>query len=229
MDVKQLIKMNNEKREKLTKDNREDYEEMVVYIRSNFNISELETEEVLMELLDHLLEAQSQGKTAKDIFGADLKAYCNELIAEIPKEPTSTKVLFVTYLVLNLIGSVGMFLAVFSFILYRFFDLGYRAWTFPLGTGIAIVVSGLILVSIWVASILLWINSSSFKTKKTKKWVEFLQLWIFSMIFLGLFIVIIKFMPSFGQEISISHLMIFIFAAIFYVISFVLNKKFRFV
>ena len=37
-------------------------------------------EELLLEILDHLLEAQEDGKTAHDIFGEDLKAYCDELI-----------------------------------------------------------------------------------------------------------------------------------------------------
>ena len=37
-------------------------------------------EELLLEILDRLLEAQEDGKTAHDIFGEDLKAYCDELI-----------------------------------------------------------------------------------------------------------------------------------------------------
>ena len=37
-------------------------------------------EELLLEILDHLLEAQEDGKTAHNIFGEDLKAYCDELI-----------------------------------------------------------------------------------------------------------------------------------------------------
>lgn len=82
MNTKDLIQLNNEKREQLTEKNSEYYGDMLVYIRTNFNKSERYTEEVLLELLEHLLQAQEEGRTAKEVFGEDPKAYCNDIIGE---------------------------------------------------------------------------------------------------------------------------------------------------
>ncbi|WP_347862474.1 hypothetical protein U0355_04750 [Salimicrobium sp. PL1-032A] len=59
MQKKEMIKSNNEKRKELTEENREYYEDMLLYIRLSYSKSEQDMEEVLAELLDHLLEAQS--------------------------------------------------------------------------------------------------------------------------------------------------------------------------
>ena len=52
---------------------------MLIYLRLT-SVPQKQMEELLLEILDHLLEAQEDGKTAHDIFGEDLKAYCDELI-----------------------------------------------------------------------------------------------------------------------------------------------------
>lgn len=64
MNSQELIKLNNKKREKLNEENLKYYEDMLVYLRLSFLKSEQETEELLNELLDHLLEAQEEGKTS---------------------------------------------------------------------------------------------------------------------------------------------------------------------
>ena len=47
MNSKDIIKLNNNLREKLSEENKEVYEDMLVYIRLNANKSEQQTEEVL--------------------------------------------------------------------------------------------------------------------------------------------------------------------------------------
>ncbi|WP_051317256.1 DUF1129 family protein [Ectobacillus panaciterrae] len=84
MNPKELIALNNEKRKQLTKENEEIYGEVLVYVRMS-NISEADAETVLMELLDHLLDAQANGKTAQEVFGKDPKAFCHDLIEALPK------------------------------------------------------------------------------------------------------------------------------------------------
>ncbi|MGO1478994.1 DUF1129 family protein, partial [Senegalia sp. (in: firmicutes)] len=79
MKTKELIKLNNEKREKLTDENLKYYEEVLIYIRSSLDKKEVETEEILAELLDHLLDAEENGKTAKEIFGASPTEYAKEI------------------------------------------------------------------------------------------------------------------------------------------------------
>ncbi|OEF97171.1 DUF1129 family protein [Desulfuribacillus alkaliarsenatis] len=51
------------------------YEDMLIYIRFSYNKSDQEVEEVLSELLDHLLDAQAEGKTAYEVFGDEPKKY----------------------------------------------------------------------------------------------------------------------------------------------------------
>ncbi|MCO7127099.1 DUF1129 family protein [Sporolactobacillus shoreicorticis] len=91
---KQLVADNNEKRKLLTKENEKYYDDMLVYIRIKSKVSAQESEEILMELLDHLIEGQQDGKTAADIFGKNPKGYADELISELPKETFRTRLPF---------------------------------------------------------------------------------------------------------------------------------------
>ncbi|WP_460507072.1 DUF1129 domain-containing protein [Bacillus sp. MN7755] len=79
MTEKEMVKLNNEKRNLLTAENEATYGDMLIYLRLT-NVPQKQMEELLLEILDHLLEAQEYGKNAHDIFGEDLKAYCDELI-----------------------------------------------------------------------------------------------------------------------------------------------------
>ncbi|HFK1787871.1 TPA: DUF1129 family protein [Bacillus pacificus] len=79
MTEKEMVQLNNEKRKLLTAENEAAYGDMLIYLRLT-SVPQKQMEELLLEILDHLLEAQEDGKTAHDIFGEDLKAYCDELI-----------------------------------------------------------------------------------------------------------------------------------------------------
>ncbi|QWH08105.1 DUF1048 domain-containing protein [Bacillus mycoides] len=79
MTEKEMVKLNNEKRKLLTPENEAAYGDMLIYLRFT-SVPQKQMEELLLEILDHLLEAQEDGKNAHDIFGEDLKAYCDELI-----------------------------------------------------------------------------------------------------------------------------------------------------
>lgn len=85
MKAKDMIELNNKKRALLTKENEAAYGDMLVYIRLA-NIPEQQVEELLLEILDHLLDAQEENKNAYDIFGNDLQAYCDEIITALPKQ-----------------------------------------------------------------------------------------------------------------------------------------------
>ncbi|WP_240353374.1 MULTISPECIES: DUF1129 family protein [Cohnella] len=68
----------------MSPENRRYYEDMVVYIRSS-RLQEAKSEELLLEIAQHLSEAQARGRTARDVFGDDPEAYCKELVAQLPK------------------------------------------------------------------------------------------------------------------------------------------------
>lgn len=59
-DTKRLIEENNQKRKLLSDGNLELYEDFLIYIRTDLRVAEHEGEELLMELLDHMLEAQHE-------------------------------------------------------------------------------------------------------------------------------------------------------------------------
>lgn len=227
MNSKDFIKLNNDMREKLSEENKEIYEDMLVYIRLSGNKSEQQTEEVLFELLEHLLEAQKEGKSARDVFGNDFKKYCDDLIAEIPGEERSFALVFGGYIVLYFLGILSTFYGLGNFLIHQFFDVGSSDYTFSIGSGITVVILDLLILSGFIIFVLRWLKNSTFKVKKPNKWVEFLRLWLISMIFIGATVGIPIIMPSFGSEITIPVLSFAIVGIIFFIISFILNKKFR--
>ncbi|MFD2046413.1 DUF1129 family protein [Ornithinibacillus salinisoli] len=227
MNSKEIIQLNNEKRELLTEENHKIYEDMLVYIRLNSDKSEQQTEEVLLELLDHLLQAQNEGKSASDIFGTDFKAYCNDIITEIPGEKTSKKAIALTYFGINFLAMFSLTYGILGFVFYHVFDLGSDLFSFSLGSGILIIVIDLCALYVFIQILLRWLKKSIFNQKQSKKWVEFVQLWFFCTFYIGIFVLISYFMPEFGAKL---HVPIIVFAwigVILYLTSFILNKKYR--
>ncbi|MBG9537179.1 DUF1048 domain-containing protein [Bacillus thuringiensis] len=87
MTEKEMVQLNNEKRKLLTPENEAAYGDMLIYLRFT-SVPQKQMEELLLEILDHLLEAQEDGKNAYDIFGEDLKTYCDELIGSSEHQNT---------------------------------------------------------------------------------------------------------------------------------------------
>ncbi|ALC86687.1 hypothetical protein AM499_13250 [Bacillus sp. FJAT-22090] len=104
MKASELIEQNNQKRELLTEDNEKYYSGMLLYIRTKLSLSEQQSEEVLMEMLDHLIEGQEDGKTAREIFGDDPRGYADEIINHLPKEERKSTSKFLSRIGVNLLG-----------------------------------------------------------------------------------------------------------------------------
>ncbi|WP_010098144.1 DUF1129 family protein [Ornithinibacillus scapharcae] len=227
MNSKDIIKLNNEMRKELTEENEAIYGDMLVYIRLNAKKSEQQTEEVLLELLEHLLQAQKEGKSAKDVFGSDLKQYCEEVIKEIPGEKKSQTLLFGTYLIFQMIGLVATVFGVVNYGIYHLFEIGYEQFTFTLGKGIVVTILGLVLLFIFVAIVLKWMKSSTFKQKKPNKWVEFLQIWLICTAYIALTIFMPFLIPDFGVAIHIPNIFIMLIGILFILLAIILNKRYR--
>ncbi|MFD2617062.1 DUF1129 family protein [Terrilactibacillus laevilacticus] len=84
-----MVEKNNFLRKQLTDENEKYYGDMMVYIRLS-NINDRAGEELLLELLDHLITAQENGQTAQEIFGDDPESYCREIIDGLPKRNKAT-------------------------------------------------------------------------------------------------------------------------------------------
>lgn len=102
--VKKLISDNNEKRKLLTKENEIYFDKLLVYIRAHLLLSERQSEEVLTEILDHLLLAQGEGRTASDVFGSNPKVYAEEIVEALPKEKKGNLLTFGVEILCDIIG-----------------------------------------------------------------------------------------------------------------------------
>lgn len=78
MTEKEMVAINNERRKQLTKENKAYYEDMLVYLRTS-RIPAKKTEELLLEMPDHLLTAQKEGKRAEDVFARTRKPIVRKL------------------------------------------------------------------------------------------------------------------------------------------------------
>ncbi|WP_166701834.1 DUF1129 family protein [Bacillus albus] len=98
MNAQDMIELNNKKRELLTSENETAYGDMLVYLRLS-NVPEHQVEELLLEILDHLIEAQAENKNAYDIFGNDLQSYCDELISALPVQTKLEKTSLIGFVI----------------------------------------------------------------------------------------------------------------------------------
>lgn len=194
-----LIEENNGKRQLLNEENLGLYEEFLLYIRSDLRIDEQAGEEVLMDLLDHLLEAQEEGKTGRDLFGDRPQAYADELIDALPKEKKRNVAVFVLSQVLGLAGwfsiAFGATYAVLS--LFREVDTAI-----PLGN-ILMIVGTIAVVSLAAASLIFkMIRSALFRPKK-KQSVEYVKAGLYGAGSFAVILLLVWLLPEFGPVIRL--------------------------
>ncbi|MRG86809.1 DUF1129 family protein [Salinibacillus xinjiangensis] len=221
MDAKKLIELNNQKRKQLTKENETYYDDMLLYLRTHISLSEQQTEELLMELLDHLLEAQKQGKTAVEIFGTDSKSYCDEMVKQLPKEGFKNAAIFIGFLILQLIGWSGLGYGGTSFILEMFTDFNP---SFYIGTGVVMVLVFLLSTALMIFCFFVWLKRSVYK-KYTKVKNVFIGVGIGLIFFLSIFS--IKFIPDFGYEIEKGNYLFLIGGGFIILLLKWINNKYR--
>ncbi|EDL64172.1 DUF1129 family protein [Bacillus sp. SG-1] len=158
MTAKEMIEINNVRREKLNEENKKYYEDMLLYIRMS-NVSEKEGEELLLEILEHLLEAQENGQSAEDVFGTKPKQYCDELLKGLPKESLKDKVMM--YLYITASGMSWYFLVTGIFSLF-----------FPDNNGVSLtpIIASILFMGIVVLLLLKLMKWTTYK-KKSNIWL----------------------------------------------------------
>lgn len=85
MNIKAMIKENNRLREQMTPANKNYYEDIVVYFRDSA-AARIPSEQLLLDLAHQLLEAQSKGKNAKQLFGPDAEEYSLIKLKDLPQK-----------------------------------------------------------------------------------------------------------------------------------------------
>ncbi|WP_130067623.1 hypothetical protein [Bacillus albus] len=149
MNAQDMIELNNKKRELLTSENEIAYGDMLVYLRLS-NVPEHQVEELLLEILDHLIEAQAENKNAYDIFGNDLQSYCDELIAALPAQTKLEKtslIGFVISLLLAIQFGMDTLASLFIFLFEIDTDIISPPFSIPGTTlSISLIVLGILLI-----------------------------------------------------------------------------------
>ncbi|ALF08900.1 DUF1129 family protein [Parageobacillus thermoglucosidasius] len=227
MNAKDLVALNNEKRKQLNEHNRNYYENMLVYIRSQLLLSEQQSEELLMELLDHLLEAQKHGKMAEDIFGTDAKAYCDELIRQLPKEKKRNIYAFIGYLAVRLFALGVLVTGAVELVAEWFTDVDDTVY---LGKASVLFVIDFAVILLAVALVMRWIRKSAFHDDSSTfggKVKEFLGIWFACCLVIGMFVLAKKLVPEFGYRIEAGGMVRILFGLFVFAVTWQLNKKFR--
>ncbi|MES0857403.1 DUF1129 family protein [Geobacillus sp. G4] len=225
MKATDLIALNNEKRKLLNSHNRVYYENMLVYIRSHLMISQQSQEELLMELLDHLIEAQKQGKQAEEVFGKDAKSYCDELIRQMPKEKGKYTFGFLLYLSMRYIAFVffvtGVAELVAKYVLHRSDEIF-------LGKEVVNILLGFLLVLFGVALVMHFVRNSVFPASpewKRKRWRVFFAVVSILMLVIGGGVATAKFVPPFGVRIEAGWVIHLLFSCLAFAVSWLMNQR----
>lgn len=222
MKAKHLIEENNRKREQLTPENEKYYSDMLIYIRLQLTLSEQQSEEVLMEMLDHLLDGQNEGKNARDIFGDDPKQYADEIILNLPKEKKREVIPFVSRLVLDLVSWMlmirGVVILVSSQIKNE--DVGSSVYLFSSLLTLALIL-GSIAFGVWF--IFRTIQRSLFNEHASEK-KNMVKVGFFGAISMGLIMAATMFIPEFGPSFHFSWWASILTGSVLWVIVLTLKK-----
>lgn len=140
MNADEIVEQINERQKELTKENKKYYENMLIYVRLSFDKSERETEEFLAEILDHILIAQEEGRSAVDVFGDDPKEYLHEAIGELPKMVTKKQSNMFVMIILYFLASAITFYPILGAAIYIIFGVGDLYKVIHIGSGIIITV-----------------------------------------------------------------------------------------
>ncbi|MBM7541379.1 DUF1129 family protein [Amphibacillus cookii] len=198
----EMIKDNNQKRELLNEKNKKLYEDILVYVRLSYNKSEQETEEILMELLDHLLSLQKEDRDASELFGDNPRSYADEIIGELPKTVTRKSLCLFGMGVCYFFATFTFFQGFLTTLLSYIFDHIQTSRTYALGTVFVNSFSSVVIAALVVYGMIRYLRWSCFNTWSKAFEVIFTGV-LFGIIPFGLFIALFYFMPAFGVVINL--------------------------
>lgn len=225
MNAKELIQLNNDKRKKLTKENLKYYEDMLLYIRLSYVKSEQETEEILSELLDHLLEAQKEGRSAEEVFGDEPKKYADEIIGELPNLVTKERLKYFAMAALYFFAGVAVFSSLSMVVGHYIFSIQPLTKEIFLGSFLFKT-----LMSVPIAFLLLYVIIEYFRWscfKNINKVVEFLLYWLYGIVSIGVFMGLIYITPDFGPMFNIPFYVVLLLGVMLYFSGRLLGKTIR--
>lgn len=220
MNVKQLVEENNEKRKLLTEENEKYYSDLLVYLRLQLTLSDQQTEEILMELLDHLIEGQKEGKTAKEIFGDNPLTYTDEIIEHIPKETKRSIFLFIGGIIVNIASWVLVIRGLLFLVLSQFTEVNTEITLITQGI-LAITIGAFIILNTWY--ILNLVKKSLFnENNSTKK--DMFKAGIVSALSMGVVLAMANFLPEIGPSFHLSWSVSLMIGIILLLLQFIVKR-----
>ena len=152
--------------------------------------------------MEHLLEAQAEGKSPEEVFGEDPKAYADEIVGELPKAIGKEQLKLGAMVIFYLLGPSALLQGVINFVLNLFMkQKSLSSFTFGLGSGILITIIDLFIGFFTLFFIIKGMRSTAFKNQK--KWVAFLQVYGIVMASFGLYFLTLYVIPTFGTIITL--------------------------
>ncbi|MCM3566683.1 DUF1129 family protein [Neobacillus mesonae] len=220
IEAKQLIEMNNHRRTELTPENEKYYTDFLLYIRLHLFLSEQQSEEILMEILDHLIEGQKEGKTAAEIFGNNPKRFADELIEQLPRENRKNLAKFFSEIALNLLGYFLLIRGVIIFGASFFKDVNITVY--PVKTSIIVfLIVGFSLFG--VRYIFKIINHSLFKEKNSSL-SDSVKAGLYGAVSMGIVIAAGYFLPGIGPSMDFAWYTSLISGAVIWGVSRILKN-----
>lgn len=189
-----LIEQLNESAKTLAIENKDIFDDIVVYMRTS-NIKTRDAEDFLQQILDSFLNAEHQGVSIISMLGtSDIKSYCEEIVNTYKLSYDSLLYLYSEY-----IRYIGMLILTLSFVNYITYNLsvfikqGVNNLTFYLTFNLGFIFQFLLVVSVIIA-FMSYIKKSCFEKKnKSSKSVsgkakKILINWILGMLFICIII-----------------------------------------
>lgn len=121
MYIHEMIHETKLLRQQMNPANEAYFGEMVMYIRSGTSsLTEAKGEEVLLDLARQIIKNQEKGIFARDLFGPDAQAYCQQLAEDINmRKPRSTKEKIIYYTMIPWVALTWVF---FIYMITGFFS-----------------------------------------------------------------------------------------------------------
>ena len=163
-DLKELIKKNIELSKKLTPKNHEIYTDIAVYLMTS-SLDELETEEILQEIIGMFLEAQQRGEDIEKVIGEDYQSFCDSIIESVqPKKFTWQKAFRYLEIVILGFGCLWIIDLACSY-LPRMIINGRLIFDYQVNLGFLLVAAINTLAAVLIVD---YIGKKSFKLRKDK-------------------------------------------------------------
>ena len=91
--TKQLLEDNNRREKQLSPENQKVLTDIVAYLRGS-SAPTLRQEQVRRDITDMLLEGEQRGQSAQEVIGTDYQAFCDEILAELPKRSAGQRAVY---------------------------------------------------------------------------------------------------------------------------------------